>query len=99
MPRNVLFDSKRLFLVVTVEPSGCNSLQDIRNYCKAEREKNKDSKVFVLCILSHGESGVVFGIDGNPVQLKELETCFDGKNCTQLVERPKLFLIQACQGG
>ena len=67
--------------------------------CVAERGKNKDSKVFVLCILSHGESGVVFGTDCKPVEIEQLVTCFDGQQCEQLVGRPKLFLIQACQGG
>jgi len=77
----------------------CNSFQDILALCSAEREKNRDSKVFVLCILSHGESGLVYGSDGNAVQVEELETMFDGQHCTQLVGRPKLFLLQACQGG
>ena len=53
----------------------------------------------MLCILSHGESGVVFGTDGRPVKIEDLETLFDGQQCNQLVGRPKLFLIQACQGG
>jgi len=55
--------------------------------------------VLVLCILSHGEKGSVFGKDGELVTLEELQTLFDGRHCWQLAGRPKVFLIQACQGG
>jgi len=67
--------------------------------CSNERTKNNDSKVFVLCILSHGDKGAVHGIDGNLVPIERLETLFDGEHCHELAGRPKLFLIQACQGG
>jgi len=55
--------------------------------------------VFLLCVLSHGKNGEVFGSDCEPVKIEELETYFDGEHCDQLIARPKLFLIQACQGG
>ena len=55
--------------------------------------------MFVLCILSHGETGVVYGSDGKTVSIDHLETLFDGMRCNQLIGRPKLLLIQACQGG
>jgi len=73
--------------------------QDIICICSAERRKNNESKVFALCVLSHGKKGSVFGSDGVEVTLEKLEELFDGHNCLQLVGRPKLFLIQACQGG
>ena len=73
--------------------------QQIIDACTAERAKNDESKVFVLCILSHGEIGAVIGTDGQLVQIKDLETLFDGLRCKKLVGRPKLLLIQACQGG
>jgi len=53
----------------------------------------------MLCILSHGAKGAVYGSDGNLVQVEYLEELFDGQSCNQLAGRPKLFLIQACQGG
>jgi len=76
-----------------------STFQDIKRVCFAERTQNSDSKVFVLCILSHGERESVYGSDGVLVKVEELETAFDGKHCKQLIGRPKLFLIQACQGG
>nr|XP_046259206.1 caspase-8 [Scatophagus argus] len=52
----------------------------------------------VCCILSHGEEGCVYGVDGHTVDIRELMECFNGLNCRSLVEKPKLFFIQACQG-
>jgi len=70
----------------------------MKQVCCDERGKG-ESKVFVLCILSHGERGEVYGTDGKLVKVEELETLLDGRHCKQLVGRPKLLLIQACQGG
>lgn len=52
----------------------------------------------VCCVLSHGNEGIVYGVDGSAVRIKELMDPFDGLWCESLVEKPKLFFIQACQG-
>lgn len=52
----------------------------------------------VCCVLSHGLEGGVYAVDGNIVHLRELTDPFDGLNCRSLIEKPKLFFIQACQG-
>lgn len=52
----------------------------------------------VCCVLSHGEEGSVSGVDGREVTIKELMNYFDGFKCPTLVEKPKMFFIQACQG-
>ena len=75
------------------------TFQDIVSICSNETTKNNNSKVFILCILSHGERGFVCGTDGKVVEIERLETLFDGEHCHELAGRPKLFLIQACQGG
>ena len=75
------------------------TFQEIISVCSNERTENNESKVFVLCILSHGEKGAIFGTDGKLVQVETLEELFDGNWCNQLAGRPKVFLIQACQGG
>ncbi|KAF4080103.1 hypothetical protein AMELA_G00166580 [Ameiurus melas] len=51
---------------------------------------------FVCCILSHGEKGTVFGIDGESVAIRDLTLPF--AECSTLTGKPKLFFIQACQG-
>nr|XP_046263266.1 caspase-8-like [Scatophagus argus]XP_046263267.1 caspase-8-like [Scatophagus argus] len=49
---------------------------------------------FFCCILSHGQNGVVFGIDGEPLPIKQTIRTFKAT----LIGKPKVFLIQACQG-
>ncbi|XP_046700632.1 caspase-8 [Silurus meridionalis] len=51
---------------------------------------------FVCCILSHGQKGTVLGVDGVPVQIREITQQF--AQCPTLMGKPKLFFIQACQG-
>lgn len=74
--------------------------QEIIENCKEKRQNlvNKH-KVFVLCLLSHGDDGVVYGSDGEKVEIEKIIAEFDGKRCEALIDRPKLFFIQACQGG
>nr|XP_040056515.1 truncated caspase-10 isoform X1 [Gasterosteus aculeatus aculeatus] len=52
----------------------------------------------VCCVLSHGDEGCVYGVDGHTVAIKELKEPFNGLNCASLAGKPKLFFIQACQG-
>ncbi|XP_041366892.1 caspase-3-like [Gigantopelta aegis] len=54
---------------------------------------------FVCFILSHGQHGSVFGTDGRPVSVAEIELFFSARQCSTLAKKPKLFFIQACQGG
>ncbi|KAL0966356.1 hypothetical protein UPYG_G00294290 [Umbra pygmaea] len=54
---------------------------------------------FVCCILSHGEKEGVCGTDGTVVHTRDILSPFNGSNCRKLVEKPKLFFIQACRGG
>lgn len=69
----------------------------IRETVKEFSEKDHSNMdAFVCCILSHGEKGTVLGIDGEPVQIRELTQPF--AFCPALTGKPKLFFIQACQG-
>lgn len=53
---------------------------------------------FICCILSHGTKGVVLGIDGKPLYVKQVIRTFKATNQSTLTGKPKVFLIQACQG-
>uniref|UniRef100_A0A8B9I7L0 Caspase 10 n=1 Tax=Anser brachyrhynchus TaxID=132585 RepID=A0A8B9I7L0_9AVES len=59
---------------------------------------HKDRDCFICCILSHGESGAIYGKDGELVSIRMIMSYFTAKQCPQLAEKPKLFFIQACQG-
>lgn len=52
----------------------------------------------VVCVLSHGEYGCVFGSDEVEVPLRDLTQPFTSENAPSLAGKPKLFFIQACQG-
>ncbi|XP_026004602.1 caspase-8-like [Astatotilapia calliptera] len=53
---------------------------------------------FICSILSHGKKGVVLGTDRNPLPIKEITRKFRGCHQSVLTGKPKVFLIQACQG-
>lgn len=59
---------------------------------------HKDRDCFICCILSHGESGAIYGKDEKLVSIRKIMSHFTAKQCPHLAEKPKLFFIQACQG-
>lgn len=65
--------------------------------------KHDEYSSFVLCILAHGSENKVYGIDGHEntgaIDIHEITTWFSAMKCPGLAGKPKLFLIQACQGG
>lgn len=70
--------------------------KEINDLVKKNNFTNHDA--LVVCVLSHGEKGCVFGIDGERVLLKELTHPFTSGSTRTLGGKPKLFFIQACQG-
>ncbi|NWV62425.1 CASP8 protein, partial [Malurus elegans] len=73
--------------------------EDIRKTVNIFRsEDHEDKDCFVCCILSHGKKGIIYGVDGEEVPIRELTTAFTVRNCSSLAGKPKVFFIQACQG-
>jgi serine/threonine protein kinase len=62
--------------------------------------RNWDTKYnsLVICILSHGSEGHVECVDLNAVKISRLMYCLNSEECRGLNGKPKLFIIQACQG-
>ncbi|XP_073347568.1 caspase-3-like [Pagrus major] len=58
----------------------------------------KHGDAFICCILSHGESGSVKGTDGKSLPIKHITRTFKATDQSALTGKPKVFLIQACQG-
>ncbi|KAJ7345470.1 hypothetical protein JRQ81_001420 [Phrynocephalus forsythii] len=58
----------------------------------------KDRDCLVCCVLSHGESGQVFGTDVEKITIRSIMSYFTANHCPLLAKKPKLFFIQACQG-
>ncbi|XP_041355471.1 caspase-3-like [Gigantopelta aegis] len=53
---------------------------------------------FVCCILAHGGRGTVTGVNDKPVHLEKITSNFRVCDCPSLAGKPKVFIIQACQG-
>ena len=60
---------------------------------------HQSAESMVVCILSHGEEGYIFGADGKKFELDAIFELFDNTSCQQLLGKPKVFIIQACRGG
>ncbi|XP_039999901.1 caspase-8-like [Xiphias gladius] len=59
----------------------------------------KHGDAFICCILSHGKRSVVSGTDRKPHSIKQIIATFKATDQSALTGKPKVFLIQACQGG
>uniref|UniRef100_A0A8D0WP17 Caspase family p20 domain-containing protein n=1 Tax=Sus scrofa TaxID=9823 RepID=A0A8D0WP17_PIG len=63
----------------------------------ASEEDHRNSACFACILLSHGEENFIYGTDG-VTAIKDLTVHFRGDRCKTLLEKPKLFFIQACRG-
>ena len=79
----------------------CFLHQEIYEIVHRERQNPSHyaSDAFVLVLISHGDTGVIFGSDEITVRLETVFNEFDGANCIPLKGKPKIIVIQACQGG
>ncbi|KAM9032288.1 caspase-10 [Sarcophilus harrisii] len=72
-------------------------MENILRLCRND-PKHQESDCFVCCILTHGDSGCVFSSDEKSIAIKEILNYFTAKQCPGLINKPKLFFVQACQG-
>lgn len=68
----------------------------IESFSRRAEHRTLDS--CVLCLLSHGVEGAVYGTDGQLLQLDWVFESFDNAHCPLLQNKPKMFFIQACRG-
>ncbi|NXE91840.1 CASP8 protein, partial [Menura novaehollandiae] len=92
--RNVF--SKLHFRIEEYRDLTADEIRKTVNIFRCEDHEDKDC--FVCCILSHGKKGIIYGVDGQEVPIRELTTSFTVQNCNSLAGKPKVFFIQACQG-
>uniref|UniRef100_A0A8C2MMB7 Caspase 7 n=1 Tax=Cricetulus griseus TaxID=10029 RepID=A0A8C2MMB7_CRIGR len=83
------------FDVVVYNDCSCAKMQDLLR--KASEEDHSNSACFACVLLSHGEENLIYGKDG-VTPIKDLTAHFRGDRCKTLLEKPKLFFIQACRG-
>ncbi|EFO24820.1 hypothetical protein LOAG_03664 [Loa loa] len=68
----------------------------IRDFSKHPEHKRLDS--CVVCVLTHGEHGELYGTDDIAISVLEFVSCLNARNCPALAYKPKLFFLQACRG-
>lgn len=49
----------------------------------------------IVCVLSHGYKGIVYGANSVPVKIEDIEKLIISD---RLVGKPKILIVQACQG-
>ncbi|TSK34828.1 Caspase-2 [Bagarius yarrelli] len=64
----------------------------------ARQSEHAVSDCSVVCLLSHGVEGSIYGIDGKLLELDWVFERFDNARCPLLQNKPKMFFIQACRG-
>lgn len=73
---------------------------EIREKVSELGDKPDHTDSLVVCILSHGISGKIFGVEGKSIAVAEiLDILSEGRIGSLLKGKPKLFLIQACRSG
>jgi len=60
-------------------------------------EDHSDADCILVAVMSHGELGILYSCD-QPYKPDRLWSHFTGDKCPTLAGKPKMFLIQACQG-
>lgn len=72
---------------------------EIRHLLDEVRKKDhKDNGALVVCILSHGDFNTVTGACSTDLVIDEIMIPFRADCCPSLSGKPKLFILQICQG-
>ncbi|KAF5269246.1 hypothetical protein FQR65_LT02547 [Abscondita terminalis] len=53
---------------------------------------------FIVCILSHGLEGMVYGVNSIPVEISKIRNIICSTNTKNLRTKPKVLILQSCQG-
>ncbi|MCI4386252.1 hypothetical protein PGIGA_G00060150 [Pangasianodon gigas] len=86
------------WLGLTVEVHRNQTAEQMKAILRTHGQKHHEGDCFVCCILTHGTTDGVYGTDGGIVTGKDIFSLFSGTSCPSLINKPKVFLIQACLG-
>jgi len=68
-------------------------------FAKKANKSLKNYASLVVCLLGHGDKGVLHGVDGVTVSLNTIQfDAFNDQACPDLKGKPKIFIVLACQG-
>jgi hypothetical protein len=84
------------FLTEVLHDQGTDQMfLNLRNLAQYDH-RNYDC--VVVCILTHGIPGKLYGSNGDLIEVQKLVSLFNGDQAPTLVGKPKLFFLQACRG-
>ena len=84
----------KTFQYTVSEETNLTHLQILRKVEDVVRESSQHDGLIIL-ILSHGYEGLVYGSNSIPVQIKDVK---EKMSNPVLLHKPKILIIQACQG-
>lgn len=67
-------------------------------YKFARRPQHQEADMAVVCIMSHGQHGLIAGSDGREIDTEWMLRQFNNDMCPALKGKPKFFILQACRG-
>ena len=95
-------DLKEMFLNHKFEVSTYENLKGneiIELMKEASGKDHSKFNCFAVIVMTHGNAGVLYGTDHKAVSIDtEIIEPFHGEKCRTLVDKPKLFIFQACRG-
>lgn len=66
----------------------------------AKNSSLKEHEAFVCIVMSHGlKDDWIAGSDDHYIKLEAILGYFNNSNCPNLINKPKIFFVQACRGG
>ncbi|KAK6174792.1 hypothetical protein SNE40_013371 [Patella caerulea] len=90
-----LFEQLHFIVDVHSDKTAEDMTKILRDYSEMD---HSSFDCFICFILSHGDDDGIAGSDGKKMPWENIYDYFNGKQCETLAEKPKIFLIQACQG-
>ena len=85
------------YIVEVHRDRSASQIRDIFDEVSTRDHSKYDS--FISCLLSHGEDGMIYGSDGDKVDIADIAKKLDGESCKLLHNKPKMFFVQVCREG
>ncbi|XP_044267938.1 caspase-8 [Tribolium madens] len=95
--RDKLETTFKQFGFKTLVVNDLTHLQMLEKIEQVVKSVNTESSLFI-CIMSHGDVGVVYGVNSCQVDVKTIKRVMCTKNRPCLSGKPKVLILQSCQG-
>jgi len=86
------------FKVMLYENQSIKQMSTLLKVLSKNRELSNHDALAVI-ILSHGDTNVIYGSDGEIIVVDYILELFNNQNCSLLINKPKMFFLSACRGG